>query len=253
MALTPYGRRELAIASVLTATLAAAVALAAWLWCWGILILLAIPASAEAFVLWFFRDPPRTAPEGEGVFVSPADGRVTDITPLGPEGPLGTDGVKIGIFMSVFSVHVNRCPESARVVSVEHRAGTFLDARDREASERNESATVTLATEVGGIEHRWMIRQVAGLIARRIVTDLSVGQSLARGQRIGMIKFGSRMELLVGRELASEVLVRIGQTVRAGATPLIRRPRDLAGAGVPRSPAPPGLSAHAEADQGSST
>lgn len=221
--LTPYGKRELSIAALAATLLCAGVVLAAWKVHWAILTALAVPVPLWAFVLWFFRDPERTAPAGEGLFVSPADGRVTDITPMGPEGPLGAEGVKIGIFMSVFDVHVNRCPEAARVEKVDHRKGVFLDARDREATERNESATISLVTSVGGREHRWMIRQVAGFIARRIVTDLAEGQTLERGQRIGMIKFGSRMELLVGRELAGEVLVRVGQKVRAGETPLVRK------------------------------
>ena len=220
---TPYGRRELALAGLAATAAIVAVVLAAWRWHWAILAALALPLALWGFVLWFFRDPDRTPPTGEGIFVSPADGRVTDITPLGAESPLGAEGVKIGIFMSVVSVHVNRCPEAGRVVSVEHRKGAFLDARDPSATERNESATVTLVTSHEGREHRWMVRQVAGFIARRIVTDVSEGRQLARGERIGMIKFGSRMELLVGRELADEVLVRVGQRVLAGETPLAAR------------------------------
>jgi phosphatidylserine decarboxylase len=224
--LTPYGRREWTTGSVAAVGLCAVIAWMSWRWGWGWLALLAAPLGLWAFVLWFFRDPDRQAPEGELLFVSPADGRVTDITPLGDHGPLGTEGVKIGIFMSVFDVHVNRCPEAGRVLGVEHRPGAFLDARDPEATQRNESATITLATSAGGREHRWMVRQVAGFIARRIVTDVSAGRTLARGERLGMIKFGSRMELLVGGDLASEVLVRVGQTVRAGLTPLVRRRAD---------------------------
>ena len=220
---TPYGRRELAIAALAATAAIVAVVLAAWRWHAAILAALAVPLALWGFVLWFFRDPERTPPAGEGLFVSPADGRVTDITPLGTEGPLGAEGVKIGIFMSVLDVHVNRCPEAGRVVAVDRRKGVFLDARDPEATERNESATITLVTTHGGREHRWMVRQVAGLIARRIVTDVSEGRALARGERIGMIKFGSRVELLVGRELAGEVLVRVGQAVRAGETPLAAR------------------------------
>jgi len=223
LTVTPYGKREVGIAALVVTLASAAVALAAWRWHWGLLAALILPLAMWGFVLWFFRDPERTPPDGEGIFVSPADGRVTDITPLGAGGPLGTEGVKIGIFMSVVDVHVNRCPEAGTVLKAEHRPGVFLDARDREATERNESATITLISSHQGREHRWMVRQVAGFIARRIVTDVSEGQALARGQRIGMIKFGSRMELLVGAELAGEVLVRVGQRVVAGETPLARR------------------------------
>jgi len=115
-------------------------------------------------------------------------------------------------------VHVNRCPEAATVVRVEHCDGAFLDARRAEAAERNESATI-LMTARGG--HPLVVRQVAGRIARRIVTDLSEGQSLARGQRVGMIKFGSRVELMVPRDLVGRVCVSVGQRVLAGRTVLV--------------------------------
>lgn len=223
-ALTPYGRREVSLAALVVTALGAGIVAAAWLArCWTLLAILVVPLAVWAWVLWFFRDPERAAPEGDGLFVSPADGRVTDITPLGADSALGREGVQIGIFMSVFDVHVNRCPETARVRKVEHRKGAFLDARDPAATERNESATISLQTALDGQEHAWIVRQVAGLIARRIVTDLAEGQSLARGQRIGMIKFGSRMEVLVPRELAAKVQVRVGQKVQAGKTVLLSR------------------------------
>ena len=104
--------------------------------------------------------------------------------------------MKIGVFMSVFDVHVNRSPAAARVESVTYRPGGFLDARDPAAGERNESATIRLVCRRGRESHPVVVRQVAGLIARRIVTDVKIGQDLAAGQRIGMIKFGSRVELI---------------------------------------------------------
>jgi phosphatidylserine decarboxylase len=223
MSLTPYGRRELTIGSAAMTGLLAASLLAAWRWGWWWAALVAVPLPLWAWALWFFRDPTRTPPEGEGLFVSPADGHIADITPIGADGPLGAEGVRIGIFMSVMDVHVNRCPQAAVVVKVERRKGVFLDARDPEASERNESATITLKTPLGGRERVWMVRQVAGLIARRIVTDASAGRAFERGERMGMIKFGSRLELMVGRDLADDIRVRVGQKVRAGETVLIAR------------------------------
>ena len=184
------------------------------------------PAAPAALLAWalvacFFRDPSRRTPSQPGVCVSPADGRVSDITPLGPDSLLGRDGVQVGVFMSLFDVHVNRSPCDGRVERIEHREGVFLDARDPAASERNESATIFLKTDFGGKSLPVIVRQVAGLVARRIVTDLTDSQTVRRGQRIGMIKFGSRLEVLAPRELAGEVRVRVGQKVRAGQTVLV--------------------------------
>jgi phosphatidylserine decarboxylase len=176
------------------------------------------------WVLWFFRDPDRTPAEGGGVLLSPADGHVADVTPVGPDSALGCSGVKIGIFMSVFDVHVNRSPGEARVVRTEHADGVYLDARDPDAAFRNESTTIHLIAEHGGREYPLVVRQIAGLIARRIVTDLREGQELAAGERIGMIKFGSRVELIVPDDPAREVRVRVGEKVRAGQTVLMGEP-----------------------------
>ncbi len=124
--------------------------------------------------------------------------------------------------MSVFDVHVNRCPADAVVQRVEHRDGAFLDVREPEAWERNESATIYLQHTHDGKMYDIIIRQIAGLVARRIITDLKPGQEIKRGERIGMIKFGSRMELLVPGELMGQVCVRIGQHVQAGKTVLAK-------------------------------
>ena len=215
--LTRYGRRELAVA---TAAAACAAVVLGWLF-WPAA---AAPVALWAWVLWFFRDPPREVPDAGGLFVSPADGRVSDITPVGPESPLGLDGVRIGVFMNIFDVHVNRSPCDATVRRIEHCAGAFLDARKPAASERNESATVHMTHVHNGLEYPVVVRQVAGLVARRIVTDLSEGQDISRGRRIGMIKFGSRLEVLVPRGLVGRVCVSCGQRVRAGLTVLLTAP-----------------------------
>jgi len=219
--LTKYGLRELRAAMVAAAVACALIVAAAWCVWRPLLAVLVVPLAVWAGVVWFFRDPERRIPDEPGVFVSPADGRVTDITPVGPDGPLGRDGVRIGVFMSLFDVHVNRCPDAARVERIQHRPGALLDARDPGASERNESATITMTVRRDGREYPFVVRQIAGLVARRIVTDLSEGDRVARGQRIGMIKFGSRLELLVPRELAAEVRVRVADRVRAGETVLV--------------------------------
>jgi phosphatidylserine decarboxylase len=203
-----------------------AAALAAWLF-WPAAV---VPAALWLWVLWFFRDPQRRAPAEAGVLLSPADGRVTDITPVGPESPLGRQGAKIGIFMSIFDVHVNRSPVAGRVEEITYHRGGFMDARNPQAWQENESASIRIACPRGGQVHPVIVRQVAGVIARRIVTDLAVGQELASGQRIGMIKFGSRVELMAPRELVGEVRVKVGQTVRAGLSVLVAQPREAANA-----------------------
>jgi len=219
--LTTYGRRELI---TYTATAASACALLVMLSINISRLFLAgmiLPVVLWLWVLWFFRDPNRPTPEGDGLFISPADGNVTDITPIGQDSPLGCSGVTIGIFMNIFSVHVNRSPAAAAVRRIVHQDGGFLDARDPHAGERNESTTIHLAYTRGGQDYPLVVRQIAGRIARRIVTDLTVGQHVAAGQRVGMIKFGSRVELLVPAPLAGRVCVELGQKVRAGLTVLL--------------------------------
>ena len=221
MRITPYGIREVLIATILAWTLCALFALAAlgltpWLW---------VPANAALlvwiWVIWFFRDPDRTIPDGEELFVSPADGRVADITCIGPDSELGRNGVRIGIFMNVFDVHVNRIPCDGQIRDLLHRPGRFLDARNPDASEKNESATIHLIHTRNGREYPVVVRQIAGLVARRIVTSLEIDQTVTRGQRFGMIKFGSRLELLIPRELLGEVCVKAGKHVKGGQTVLV--------------------------------
>jgi len=223
--LTRYGRREWLLATVVAALLLM------WFGCLALFIspwwaAVLVPVGIVwGWVLLFFRDPSRTPPEEDGAFLSPADGTVADITNIGPDSALGTDGVKVGVFMSIFNVHVNRSPCDGRVRSVEHNDGTFLDVRKPEAAFRNESTTIHMTHVRGGREHTIVVRQIAGLIARRIITDLAVGQEMGRGERIGMIKFGSRLELLVPRELVGEVRVAVGQPALAGRTVLVAAPK----------------------------
>lgn len=204
-------------AAATAALLWAAMAVSVWFW-----IPLGLVLVVYGWVLWFFRDPQRTPPEGDGLFVSPADGVVSDVTPLGPDSPLGCDGLRIGIFMNVFNVHVNRAPCDGEVKAVTHNPGAFLDARNPDASERNESASIYLSHKRNGREYTIIVRQVAGLIARRIVTKVSPGDALQRGERFGMIKWGSRLEVLLPKELQGEVCVKPGQRTVAGETVIFR-------------------------------
>jgi len=223
--LSRYGLREWAACTAVAAAGCAALGVMAWLM--SPLCLLAVPPIVLVWlwVTWFFRDPDRRVPAEPGVFVSPADGRVTDVTPLGPDSALGTDGIRVGVFMSIFDVHVNRAPCDGTIEGVEHRDGAFLDARKPEAASANESATIRLNHRHAGRDHRLIVRQVAGLIARRIVTDLREAQTVRRGERLGMIKFGSRLELLLPRELVGEVRVAVGDRAVAGRTVLVAAPK----------------------------
>ena len=220
--LTVYGRREWLGLSALAALCCAGLAFAAWAWSPLALLGLAVVLPVWGWVLWFFRDPCRRVPSEPGLFISPADGRVTDITQLGSDSPLGRPGVAVGIFMSVFDVHVNRSPCDARVEKVVHNDGLYLDVRLPRAWAANEAATIHLAYSHNQAALPVVVRQVAGLVARRIVTDLKPGQQVTRGGYIGMIKFGSRLELMVPAELAPQVCVQIGQRVLAGETILVR-------------------------------
>ena len=162
------------------------------------------------FCLYFFRDPDRVIPSGK-VAVSPADGKVVVVR---AEGPKQT---RISIFLNIFDVHVNRSPIAGKVVDVQYRRGKFLVASKEEASSENEMNTVT----VEGDGSRVVFKQIAGLIARRIVCWKKVGDSIATGERFGLIKFGSRMDIVLGPEW--DIQVREGQRVSAGSTVLARK------------------------------
>jgi phosphatidylserine decarboxylase len=163
----------------------------------------------------FFRNPPRRAPAEPGLIVAPADGRVTDVTPVEELPVIGGSGIRIGIFLSVLDVHVNRCPEKATVEAVYYRPGRFWDARHPQAGEQNESTTVVLGASLvpGGA---FVVRQIAGAIARRIVCHVVPGDRLERGQPMGLIKFGSRTELFLPAQEGIRIRVSTGTRVKAG-------------------------------------
>jgi phosphatidylserine decarboxylase len=164
-----------------------------------------------AFLGWFFRDPDRTPPAEPAAVVSPADGRVVFSGDCPPGRYNPEPGKKVSVFMSVFDVHVNRAPVSGRVAAVRYNPGRFLAANVDKASLENEQNGVTLETGEG---RRVSYVQIAGLIARRIVCDLSEGDIVNKGQRVGMIRFGSRVDVFL--PAAATLRVRTGDTVRAG-------------------------------------
>jgi len=177
-------------------------------------------AIALLFTIYFFRDPERQVPPGEDVAVSPADGLVTTVDEVEEEEFLKTRMLRIGIFLSVLDVHVNRAPLAGEVLHSEPKPGRYLDARNPLSSILNVSRSWVFSGRAGTV----VVRQITGAIARRICPWSVVGDKLSRGERFGMIRFGSRTELLLPRD--AEILVKPGDRVRGGETPVARMPKN---------------------------
>ncbi len=185
-----------------------------WLTSWPLAL---VPLLLAAFFLWFFRDPERSIPEGPGLVVSPGDGLVTETvrieTPAGPRQ-------RISIFLSVFDVHVNRTPIGGMVTEVRYQKGLYLNAMNPASADQNEQNIVTVRGD-DGVEVTF--KQIAGLLARRIVFNPVVGSRLDRGQRVGLIKFGSRVDVLLPIEAVMQVKPRM--RVKGGASVLAVMPQ----------------------------
>ena len=180
-----------------------------WNWAGGILVFLA------AFVLYFFRDPERIVPADPAVVVSPADGRVMEIV----DQAMGSrPGRRVSIFLAIWDVHVNRAPLAGRIRKLEYRPGRFLAAMRSRASAENEQNVIHLSTERGEI----VLKQIAGWIARRVLCWKAEGDTVALGERVGMIRFGSRVDIWL--PLEAEIVVRPGQHVAGGSSILARWP-----------------------------
>jgi phosphatidylserine decarboxylase len=187
---------------------AIAAAIIVWLAAWPY----AIPVLlVGAFCLWFFRDPERQIPAVPGAIVSPGDGKVTDVSVISTGG---YQQARISIFLSVFNVHVNRSPIAGVIRDVRYQKGKFLNAMAANSAEENEQNIVT----VEGDGRTVIFKQIAGLIARRIVFNMKTGDTVARGQRVGLIKFGSRVDVVFDRDAA--IKVKLGDKVQGGSTVL---------------------------------
>src|SRR5713101_6452188 len=174
-----------------------------------VLVLLAL------FVFSFFRDPERVIPSEPGAVVSPGDGRVVVVT---EEEHEGRPGKRVSIFLAVWNVHVNRSPAAGTITKMEYCPGKFLAAMRERASMENEQNVFTLSTEAGEM----VFKQIAGLIARRVVAWKNAGEKVARGERIGLVRFGSRVDVWVPKE--AEILVQVGENVKGGSSVLARWP-----------------------------
>lgn len=198
----------------------AAAALVGWLTnpFWAI-----IPFVLAVFFLWFFRDPHRVISVEPGAVVSPADGKVTDVSPVTLSGKRL---LRISIFLNVFDVHVNRSPIAGVIRGAHYQRGKFLNAMNPACADCNEQNTVTIE----GDGHTIIFKQIAGLLARRIVFTKKIGDSVERGERVGLIKFGSRTDIFLDR--AATVQVKIGDRVKGGSSVLAflnHEPGELAG------------------------
>jgi phosphatidylserine decarboxylase len=208
-------------------TLLFAAALISWLARPGRLSGLLVSALGLVWLglLFFFRDPERPVPSEVGAYLSPADGKVVSVEPVEEPLFLGDRAVKVAIFLSLFDVHVNRAPVAGVVEFTRHVPGKFLQAFRPEASLANEHNLIGIADG----EQRILIKQIAGILARRVVCRVDPGDRLAAGERLGMIKFGSRVEVFL--PMASEVLVAVGDRVRGGKSVIARRREAAEGSG----------------------
>jgi phosphatidylserine decarboxylase len=170
-------------------------------------------AALGLFVFYFFRNPERIIPTGPGLVVSPADGRVVVVT---EEQRAGWAGKRISIFLAIWDVHVNRAPASGRITRLEYKPGKFLAAWQEKASLENEQNVFTLASEQGEI----VFKQIAGWVARRVVAWKKIGEAVERGERIGLVRFGSRVDVWLPAE--AEILVKVGQNVKGGSSVIAR-------------------------------
>ena len=217
MRMAPEGWPFIAIGWALVALVGYA-ALRWTAWWWGLEVLL-VPLAV--WLLVFFRNPERTGPRGDRVVIAPADGRIVSVTETDEPAFLHGRALRVSIFMSVFDVHVNRYPVSGTVAYRSYNAGKFLHAAADKASLDNEQSSIGLAGPHGAV----LVRQIAGLIARRIVTDARVGDRATQGARLGMIRFGSRVDVYLPVTAHPAPQVHVGDRVAAGATVLAEYPQ----------------------------
>jgi phosphatidylserine decarboxylase len=215
-----YGLAELLLFTLLYVAVAAGAVTGALLLHAGFWVAVAAASVVWLEVVWFFRDPERTIPDESTAIVSPADGTITNIEEVADPDFPGGRALRVSIFLSIFNVHVNRVPRAARIVDVRYFPGAFLDARNPDSAVRNEQLWLDLVDAETGQPLR--VKQISGAIARRIVCWAKPGDTLARGERFGMIKFGSRTDLLLPVDVPHTVCVTVGAKVQGGRTILLR-------------------------------
>ena len=221
--LTKYGWPEVLVfpAIMLGAMIVYLVVGILYLSTWVVISIEAILAIILIWVLSFFRDPNRLCPKEANLLLSPADGGVTDIEIVEEKDFIGDHVIRIGIFLSIFNVHINRAPCNAKVEKISYKKGRYKNAMNPESGRVNESNNLCMV-RTDSPKDKLIVRQISGAIARRIVCAIEEGQELTGGEQFGMIKFGSRTELYVPARANVKCLVRTGDKVKAGITPLVR-------------------------------
>ena len=188
---------------------------------WGVVVIELVLLTVLLWILSFFRDPQRQSPDGANILLSPADGVVSDIATVDEQTFVGGKALRIGIFLNIFNVHINRMPCAVRVESVTYRKGRFINAMNADSGRVNESNDIGL-TRLEELADKLLLRQVSGAIARRIVCQARVGEEFGSGEKFGMIKFGSRTELYLPIRGEATCRVKVGDKVKAGLTVLVR-------------------------------
>ncbi len=223
ISLTKYGLPQVVIfpAAIIAAMAAAPAAWPKSLPLWGIILIEIIFTIVLIWILSFFRDPQRPAPADNNLLLSPADGRVTDIDIVQENDFIAGSALRISIFLSIFDVHINRAPCNVKVEKITYRPGKFKNAASPRSSRVNESNDLWLR-RTDRPNDKLILRQISGAIARRIICDTNTGQKLAGGQKFGMIKFGSRTELYLPTCENAKTLIKKGDKVKAGLTPIVK-------------------------------
>ncbi len=214
MRIAPEGVPFIIASWLVFAVLIVAAAFAQWWWTplatvWGVICL---------WVPWFFRDPVRTGPRDDRLILAPADGKVVSIVETNEPDYLKRRVTRVSVFMNVFDVHVNRLPMSGVVEYHKYRPGKFINAAKDKASVDNEQMSVGICSPKGAI----LVRQIAGLVARRIVNDTRPGEAVRQGERLGIIRFGSRLDTLI--PVSASVTVKVGERTSAGVTVIAKWP-----------------------------
>jgi phosphatidylserine decarboxylase len=224
--LTKYGWPQVVIFPAVVLALMAICPLVgkAFLPSWAIVVVELLLASVCIWALAFFRDPYRIPPSDENLLLAPADGTITNIETVQEDNFIGGTALRIGIFLSIFSTHINRAPCNVKIEKITYKKGKYKNAANPQSGRVNESNDLNLI-RTDSPKERLIVRQISGSIARRIVCDAGRGQLLTGGQKFGMIKFGSRTELYLPDSENVKCLVQIGDKVKAGLTTLVRYDR----------------------------
>jgi phosphatidylserine decarboxylase len=227
--LTKYGSPQVIVypAVMLAAMIVIPLAARAFLPQWAIIVIEGVLTVILIWALMFFRDPERRCPTDTNLLLAPADGRITEIETVSETSFIGGPALRIGIFLSIFDNHINRAPCNVKVEKITYKKGKYLNAMNPQSGRLNESNELDLIrTDIP--KEKLIVRQISGAIARRIVCAAKEGRELSGGQKFGMIKFGSRTELYLPVHENAKCLVKIGDKVKAGLTPLVKyENRDL--------------------------